>query len=92
MPRTQKCCSSQRARSDSRVCVALDADFHSLLATGRESGPSVIRIRKEGLDATALATFPQAIWPRFEEALNSGALVTVTERSLRIRRLPIVRL
>lgn len=81
----------QRARADSRACVTLDADFHSLLATGGECGPSVIRIRKQGLDATALAALLQAIWPRIESSLNSGALVTVTERTLRARRLPIVR-
>jgi len=51
----------------------------------------VIRIRKEGLDATALAALLQAVWPRVEDALISGALVTVTERSIRVRRLPIVR-
>src|SRR5215467_14362274 len=82
----------RRARADSRVCVTLDADFHSLLATSGERGPSVIRIRKEGLDATALAALLQTIWSRVEDALNSGALVTVTEHSIRVRRLPIVRL
>ena len=82
----------RRARADSRVCVTLDADFHSLLATSGERGPSVIRIRKEGLDATALAALLQTIWSRVEDALNSGALVTVTEQSIRVRRLPIVRL
>lgn len=81
----------QRARSDSRVCVTLDADFHSLLATSGERGPSVIRIRKEGLDADALAALLQTIWSRIEDALASGALVTISERSIRARRLPIVR-
>jgi predicted nuclease of predicted toxin-antitoxin system len=81
----------RRARGESRVCVTLDADFHPLLATSGERSPSVIRIRKEGLDATALAALLQAIWPRAENALNDGALVTVTERLLRVRRLPIVR-
>jgi predicted nuclease of predicted toxin-antitoxin system len=38
----------QRARAEARACVALDADFHCLLATRGERGPSVIRIRKEG--------------------------------------------
>jgi hypothetical protein len=52
----------------------------------------VIRIRKEGLDAIALAALLQTIWSRVEDALNSGALVTVTEQSIRVRRLPIVRL
>jgi predicted nuclease of predicted toxin-antitoxin system len=81
----------RRARAEGRVCVTLDADFHSLLATKGERGPSAIRIRKEGLDATGLAALLQVIWARTEDAINSGALVTVTERSVRIRRLPIVR-
>jgi predicted nuclease of predicted toxin-antitoxin system len=81
----------QRARVESRVCVALDADFHALIATSGERSPSVIRIRKEGLNATALATLLQAIWPRIEDALDSGALVTVTEHSVRIRRLPVAK-
>jgi predicted nuclease of predicted toxin-antitoxin system len=45
----------QRARAEARICVTLDADFHSLLAISSERGPSVIRIRKEGLDAPAVA-------------------------------------
>jgi predicted nuclease of predicted toxin-antitoxin system len=80
-----------RARAEARICGTLDADFHSLLAISGERSPSVIRIRKQGLDATALAALLQAIWPRVENALDSGALVTVTERSIRVRRLPIVR-
>jgi predicted nuclease of predicted toxin-antitoxin system len=81
----------RRAREDARVCVTLDADFHSLLAVSAESGPSVIRIRKEGLNAEALAALLQGIWPSIEDALADGAMVTVTERSVRIRRLPIER-
>jgi predicted nuclease of predicted toxin-antitoxin system len=88
VPTIRRSCS---ARAESRVCVTLDADFHSLLATSGERGPSVMRIRKEGLDATVLAALLQAIWPRVEDALNSGAPVTVTERSIRVRRLPIVK-
>jgi predicted nuclease of predicted toxin-antitoxin system len=74
-----------------RICVTLDADFHSLLAISDERGPSVIRIRKEGLDATALSALLQNIWPGIEDALKGGAMVTVTERSVRVRRLPIAR-
>ena len=81
----------EHARAGPRVCVTLDADFHSLLATSGKRGPSVIRIRKEGLDATSLAALLEAIWSRVEDALDNGALVSVTERSLRVRRLPIVR-
>jgi predicted nuclease of predicted toxin-antitoxin system len=81
----------QRARGESRICITLDADFHALIATRGERSPSVIRIRREGLNATALATLLQAIWPRVEDALDNGALVTVTKRSVRIRHLPVAR-
>jgi hypothetical protein len=33
----------------------------------------------------------QNIWPGIEDALKGGAMVTVTERSVRVRRLPIAR-
>ena len=81
----------QQARAEQRVCVTLDADFHALLATSGEPGPSVIRVRKEGLDASALAALLQAVWPGIEDALTAGAMVTVTDRSIRVRRLPIVK-
>lgn len=81
----------RHAQAEARVCVTLDADFHALLVTGGERGPSVIRIRKEGLDATALAALLQGIWAGIEDALEDGAMVTVTERSVRVRRLPVVR-
>jgi predicted nuclease of predicted toxin-antitoxin system len=81
----------RHAQAEARVCVTLDADFHALLVTGGERGPSVIRIRKEGLDATALAELSQGIWAGIEDALEDGAMVTVTERSVHVRRLPVVR-
>jgi predicted nuclease of predicted toxin-antitoxin system len=80
-----------RARDELRVCVTLDADFHALLMTGGECGPSVIRIRKEGLDAAALAALLLGIWGGIEDALEGGAMVTVTDRSVRVRRLPVAR-
>ena len=81
----------KRARAEQRVCVALDGDFHALLATSGESGPSVVRIRREGLNAGALASLLQTVWPEIEDALAAGAMVTVTDRAIRIRRLPIVK-
>jgi predicted nuclease of predicted toxin-antitoxin system len=81
----------QQARTEACIRVTLDADFHSLLAISGESGSSVIRIRKEGVDATALAVLLQRIWPGVEDALNGGAMVTVTGRSVPVLPLPIVR-
>jgi predicted nuclease of predicted toxin-antitoxin system len=81
----------ERARSEQRICITLDADFHALLATSGEPFPSVLRIRKEGLDAAGVARLLEEIWPRVDRALASGAMVTVTDHSVRTRRLPIIK-
>lgn len=51
----------------------------------------MVRVRKEGLDAGALAALLEAVWPGIEDALAAGAMVTVTDRAIRVRRLPIVK-
>lgn len=79
------------ARADNRTCVTLDADFHALLVTADASGPSVIRIRKEGLSASALSDLIASIWTDIESALARGAMVTVTDRTIRTRLLPVPR-
>ena len=70
--------------------LTLDADFHALLAVANESGPSVIRIRREGLKGREIAALLLAIWPRIETRVQRGAMVTVTETNIRVRNLPLV--
>ncbi|NJM10797.1 MAG: DUF5615 family PIN-like protein [Synechococcaceae cyanobacterium SM1_2_3] len=77
------------ARRENRVSITLDADFHTLLVLGSKASPSVVQIRIEGLQAVALAELLLRIWPRIESAVREGALITVTERHVRVRRLPV---
>lgn len=79
------------ARREQRVCVTLDADFHSQLAVGGATGPSTIRIRLEGLNGTALAALLKRVWPLIADALDHGAMATITAHRVRIHRLPIGR-
>ncbi|HEV2233965.1 MAG TPA: DUF5615 family PIN-like protein, partial [Terriglobia bacterium] len=72
--------------------VTLDADFHAELALSGAKGPSVIRIRIEGLKAKQLADLLVRVLDRCDDELKAGAMVTVTESSIRIRHLPLVRL
>lgn len=80
----------EHACRERRTVITLDADFHTMLAVGNESGPSVIRIRREGLRGDALAALVAHIWPTIQTRAEEGAMVTVTDKTVRIRRLPLV--
>jgi len=71
------------------VVVALDTDFHHLLAASRASGPSVIRIRIERLKGDQLAKMLASVIAVARAELETGAVVSVTETRIRVRMLPI---
>ncbi|HKO05676.1 MAG TPA: DUF5615 family PIN-like protein [Candidatus Acidoferrales bacterium] len=72
------------------VLVTLDADFHAQLALSGASRPSVIRIRIEGLRAEDLAGLLGKVLEVCADDLRQGAMVSVTETGIRIRRLPLL--
>jgi predicted nuclease of predicted toxin-antitoxin system len=76
------------AHDDNRTLVTLDADFHALLAVQGLARPSVIRIRWEGLGAQQITRLLMDIWPRVHDDIESGAMVTVDKKSVRVHRLP----
>ena len=78
-------------RQEGRVVVTLDADFHALLVLSGATGPSVIRIRIEGLQAEGLASVLVNVLDVCNEDLMKGAMVSVAENGIRIRRLPLLR-
>lgn len=77
-------------RQESRIVVTLDADFHALLALSGATGPSVIRIRIEGLRAEGLATLLVDVLKVCGDDLMKGAVASVTESGVRIRKLPLL--
>lgn len=79
----------EHARQAGRAVCTLDADFHALLALSRATGPSVIRIRRQGMRHEALASLLLRIRADIEDAVNRGAAITVTERDIRFRYLPL---
>ena len=76
-------------RREGFVVVTLDADFHALLALGGLTGPSVIRMRIEGLRGENLARLLFTVLQVCTDDLLKGAMVSVTENGIRIRHLPV---
>ena len=80
----------ERARSDARILVSADTDFGALLAASRAAGPSVVLVRRlAGRRAAELAGVLLANLPVVAADLDAGAVVTVTDDALRVRRLPL---
>jgi predicted nuclease of predicted toxin-antitoxin system len=78
-----------RAVLEDRAVVTLDADFHSHLALTQAVKPSVIRIRIEGLRAEDFSELLQQVLNQCAEDLKAGAMISVNDIQIRVRRLPI---
>ena len=72
------------------IVISLDSDFHALLATSRATKPSVIRVRIECLKGDQLAKLLVQVVETAREELEAGAVVSVREKRIRVRSLPIL--
>jgi predicted nuclease of predicted toxin-antitoxin system len=80
----------EEGRNRNAVVVTLDSDFHALLALSNASSPSVIRIRIQGLKGEDAARVIRQVVQATEHDLVAGAAITVTDRRLALRRLPLL--
>ncbi len=74
----------QYALAQQRAIVSLDADFHALLMVRGLRAPSVVRIRQEGLGTVRMTSLLRLVLPEVAKSLAQGAMVTVTDKSLRV--------
>ncbi|PAW89360.1 MAG: hypothetical protein B9S33_02965 [Pedosphaera sp. Tous-C6FEB] len=80
----------RHAADDDRIVVTLDADFHTQLALTQASKPSVVRIRVEGLRAEDFSRLLQQVLRQCRADLETGAMISVNEFQIRVRRLPVL--
>jgi predicted nuclease of predicted toxin-antitoxin system len=73
----------------SAVVVTLDADFHAILAVSGASGPSVIRLRLQGLGASEVVERVRDVLAVYECDLARGSLITVKALKTTCHRLPV---
>jgi predicted nuclease of predicted toxin-antitoxin system len=77
------------ALGNNAIVVTLDADFHTILAVSGASGPSVIRLRMQGLGAQEVVDLVRRVLVRFDADLKRGSLITLKTRKITCHKLPV---
>jgi predicted nuclease of predicted toxin-antitoxin system len=79
------------AAADSRVIISADTDFGTLLATRKQTSPSVILFRHGSQHRPAdQAALLQANLPQLGATLQAGSIVVIEPDRIRIRALPLI--
>jgi hypothetical protein len=60
-----------------------------MLAVSGAAGPSVVRLRVQGLNASGVAAEIQRVLTNFADSLDQGAMVTVKVHKTTCSRLPV---
>lgn len=79
----------RRAAAEDRIVFTHDADFHALLALSGIDRPSAVRLRIQGLRAEDLSEIIQHLLRMHGEELRTGAVISVTDTRVRVRKLPL---
>ena len=79
----------EKARSEDRVILTHDLDFSRIVAVSQASVPSVITFRLSDMRPIRVNHYLAEVLARFLKELETGALVSVNERGIRARPLPI---
>ena len=79
----------QMARNEGRILLTHDLDFGELIAASGANIPSVIIFRLRNMNPRNVNRFIKGIITEHREALEKGAIASVTEGQVRIRLLPL---
>lgn len=78
----------EKARSEGRILLTHDLDSGELVAASRAKLPSVIIFRLRRMRPERVNHYLNAIITQHREALEQGAIVSITEGHIRVRPLP----
>ncbi len=81
----------EKARSEGYVVLTHDLDFGELLALTGADLPSVVIFRLQSMRPSNVNRYLQILMTEHGAALNEGAILSVNDRHIRVRRLPIER-
>jgi len=80
-----------KALDEGRVVLTHDLDFGDLMAASEARLPSVIIFRLRNMSADRVNRYLEIILANYPDRLVAGVVMSVTEREIRIRSLPIGR-
>jgi predicted nuclease of predicted toxin-antitoxin system len=79
----------EKARRESSILLTSDLDFGELVALSKSHLPSVIIFRLENMSAENVNRYLLRIIDEHAADLEQGAILSVSEERIRVRRLPI---
>ena len=79
----------RKARLENRIVLTIDLDFGYLLAISQANLPSIVIFRLGNASRDKLQDRLTEVLALCLEDLRSGALISVSERSIRVRQLPM---
>lgn len=79
----------EKARQEGRIVLVHDLGFGELVAASGTTLPSVITFRLRNMHPNRVNGTLQSILSQHGEALEQGAMMSVTEGQVRMRRLPL---
>jgi predicted nuclease of predicted toxin-antitoxin system len=78
------------SRTEDRIIITLDADYHAAIAITSASSPSVIWIRIANLRGAEYTEIIASTLNEYKEVLLRGVLITIrSDRKVKLRFLPI---
>ena len=79
----------EKARQEERILLVHDLGFGELVAASGTTLPSVITFRFRNMHPDRVNGAMQSIISQHREALERGAILSVTEAQVRVRSLPL---
>ena len=79
----------EKARHEGRIVLVHDLGFGEVVAASGATLPSVITFRLRNMHPDRVNGALQSVISQHGEALAHGAMITVTEGQIRVRRLPL---
>ncbi|MFB2978736.1 DUF5615 family PIN-like protein [Microseira sp. BLCC-F43] len=78
-----------KARQEERIILTRDFGIDSLIVMSGELSPSIILLRLNDERPEMVNEILAEVLPQFANELELGAIITVSEEAIRVRKLPI---